>query len=139
MHLLLTSLEAIEHICTQKKANASSGKRASQRNKTGTKRPSTGAMKQVPKKVHFKKHCDLLKNHGGMHTMHNTKDCHRYEKNRTVKANFCTAKKVGKRPNPANQSFAQLSKTLEKLKKTLKKASIKSKICRREDSNSNSE
>jgi hypothetical protein len=45
MHLLLTSLEAIEHVCTQEKANTSSGKRASQKNKTETKGPSNEARK----------------------------------------------------------------------------------------------
>ncbi len=40
-----------------------------------------------------------------------------------VKANFCAAKKAGKKPNPAKQTFTQLSEKLEKLEKTLKKAS----------------
>jgi hypothetical protein len=45
---------------------------------------------------------------------------------------------AGKKPNPAKQLFAQLSKKLDKLEKTLKKASHKSKKCRRDDSNSDS-
>ncbi len=53
-----------------------------------------------------------------------------------MKANFCTAKKAGEKPNPAKQLFAQqLSKKLDKLKKTLKKASHKSKRGRRDNSN----
>jgi hypothetical protein len=40
-----------------------------------------------------------------------------------VKADFRAAKKAGKKPNPAKQSFAQLSKKSDKLEKTLKKAS----------------
>ncbi len=55
-----------------------------------------------------------------------------------MKANFCTAKKAGKKPNPAKQSFAQLSKKLDKLEKTLKKASHQSKKCHRDNSDSNS-
>jgi hypothetical protein len=55
-----------------------------------------------------------------------------------VKNNFYTAKKAGKKPNPAKQSFAQLSEKLEKLEKTLKKASLKSKKRHRDDSNSDS-
>jgi hypothetical protein len=55
-----------------------------------------------------------------------------------VKADFHTAKKAGKKPNPAKQSFAQLSKKLNKLEKMLKNASHKSKKCRRDDSHSNS-
>jgi hypothetical protein len=70
--------------------------------------------------------------------MHATKDCRKYEKDGMVKADFCTAKKAGKKPNPAKQLFAQLSKKLDKLEKTLKKDSHKSKKCRRDDSNSDS-
>ncbi len=53
-----------------------------------------------------------------------------------AKANFRTAKKAGKKPNPAKQSFAQLSKKSDKLEKTLKKPSHKSKKCRRDNSDS---
>jgi hypothetical protein len=59
-------------------------------------------------------------------------------KDRTVKANFCTAKEAGKKPNPAKQLFAQLSKKLEKLEKSLKKVSLKSMKHHRDHSNSNS-
>jgi hypothetical protein len=70
--------------------------------------------------------------------MHATKDCCKYEKDGTANADFRTAKKAGKKPNPAKQSFAQLSKKLNKLEKTLKKASHKSKKCCRDNSNSES-
>ncbi len=70
--------------------------------------------------------------------MHATKDCRKYEKNGTTKVDFHTAKKAGKKPNPAKQSFAQLSKKLDKLEKTLKKASHKSMKCRRDNSDSDS-
>ena len=56
-----------------------------------------------------------------------------------VKADFCAAKKAGKKPNPAKQLVAQLSKKLEKLEKTLKKPSHMSKNCRRDDSDSDRE
>jgi hypothetical protein len=55
-----------------------------------------------------------------------------------AKANFRATKKAGKKSNPAKQSFAQLSKKLDKLEKTLKKASHKSKKRCRDDSDSNS-
>ncbi len=55
-----------------------------------------------------------------------------------MKANFCATKKAGKKTNPAKQSLAQLSKILDKLEKTLKKASHKSKKHCRDDSNSDS-
>jgi hypothetical protein len=97
---------AIERVCTPKKAYAPSGKKASHKNKAGAKRPSTGATKQAHKKVCFEKSCKLCKKHGGVHTTHATKDCRKYKKDGTVKADFCTAKKAGKKPNPAKQSFA---------------------------------
>jgi hypothetical protein len=53
--------------------------------------------------------------------MHTTKDCCKCEKDGTVKANFCTAKKAGKKPKPAKQLFAQLSKKLDKQGKSLLK------------------
>ncbi len=138
MHLLQTSLKAIKCVCTQEKAHAQSGKKASQKSKTGTKRPSTGATKQVPKKVHFEKSCKLCKKQGGVHTMHTTKDCCKYEKDRAVRANFSTAKKAGKKPNPATQLLAQLSEKWDKLEKSLKKVSLQSKKCRRDNSDSDS-
>ncbi len=138
MHSLQASLETIEHICTPEKAHAPSGKKASHKNKAGAKRPSTGATKQAHKKVHFEKSCKLCKKHGGMHTTHSTKDCRKYEKYWTAKPDFHIAKKAGKKPNPEKQSFAQLSKKLDKLEETLKKAFHKSKKCRRDNSHSNS-
>ncbi len=139
MHSLQASLEAIKHVCTQEKAHAPSGEKASHKNKAGAKRPSNGATRQVPKKVYFKKSCKLCKKYGGTHTTHATKDCRKYKKDTMAKANFCTTKKAGKKPNPAKQLFAQLSKKSDKLEKTLKKASHKSKKRRRDNSNSDSE
>ena len=71
--------------------------------------------------------------------MHATKDCRKYKKDGTLKANFRAAKKAGKKPNPAKQLFTQLSEKLDRLEKTIKKASHKSKKRRRDNSNSNSE
>jgi hypothetical protein len=138
MHTLLASLEAIERVFTHEKAPATSGEKASQKNEARAKRPNTGATLRVPKKVYFKKSCELCKKHGGAHTTHATMDCCKYEKDGTLKANFRTAKKAGKKPNPAKQLFAQLSKKLDKLEKTIKKASHNSKKRRRDDSNSDS-
>ncbi len=138
MGSLQASLEAIEHACTPKNAHAQSGKKASHKNKAGAKQPITGAMKQAHKKVCFERSCELCKKHRGAHTTHATKDCCKYEKDRMVKANFCTAKKAGKKPNPVKQSLTQLSKKLDKLELTLKEASHKSKKCHRDASNSDS-
>ncbi len=55
-----------------------------------------------------------------------------------MKSDFHAAKKASKKPNPAKQSFAQLSEKLDKLEKSLKKASLKSKKSHRDDSDSDS-
>jgi hypothetical protein len=138
MHSLQASLKAIERICTHEKAHAPSGKKASHKNKAGAKRPSNGTTKQACKKVCFKKSCELCMKHGGVHTTHFIKDCRKYKKDRMAKANFRAAKKAGKKPNPAKWSLAQLSKKLDKLEMTLKKASHKSKKRCRDDSDSDS-
>jgi hypothetical protein len=46
--------------------------------------------------------------------------CCKYEKDRSEKANFCATKKSRKKPNPTKNSFAQMSKKLEKLEKAIK-------------------
>ncbi len=70
---LLTLLEVIKCICTHKKAKLESSKKASRKGKKGKKHPGTKSTARVPKKVCFKKHCNLCKKHGGMYTTHNTK------------------------------------------------------------------
>jgi hypothetical protein len=139
MRSLQASLKAIGRVCTPEKAHAPSGEKASHKNKAGAKQPSNGATKQAHKRVRFKKSCELCKKHGGAHTTHATKDCRKYEKDRTAKADFHAAKKAGKKLNPVKQLFAQLSKKLDKLEKTLKKASHKSKKHHRDNSDSDSE
>jgi hypothetical protein len=139
MRTLLASLEAIECVCTHEKAPAPSGEKASQKSEAGAKRPNTGATLRVPKKVCFEKSCELCKKYVGMHTTQASKDCRKYKKDGTLKADFRAAKKAGKKPNPAKQLFAQLSKKLDRLEKTIKKASHKSKKHRRDKSDSNSE
>jgi hypothetical protein len=138
MRTLQASLEAIERVCTHKKAHTPSSEKASHKNEAGAKQPSTGATMRIPKKVHFKKSCELCKKHGGVHTTHATKDRRNYEKDGTLKADFCAAKKTGEKPNPTKQLFAQMSKKLDRFEKTLKKASQKSKKRRRDNSNSDS-
>jgi hypothetical protein len=139
MRSLQASLEAIERVSIHEKTHVPSGEKASHKNKAGAKLPSNGATKQANKKVHFKKYCELCKKFGGVHTTHAIKDCRNYEKDGMAKADFRSAKKAGKKPNPGKHSFAQLSKKLDNLEKTLKKASHKPKKCHRDDSNSDSE
>jgi hypothetical protein len=145
MRLLLTSLEAIECVCTYKKGkldNFEKSDKSSNKGKKGKKCPATNSMVRVPKKVRFEKfekHCELCKKHGGTHTMHNTHDCHRYKKDGTEKSSFHAAKKGGKKNYPVNQNFAQLTDKIDKLEKALKKSGKKGKKHRYEDSNSDSE
>ncbi len=91
----------------------------------GKKRPGTNSMARVPKKVCFKKHCNLCKKHGEPHTMHNTRDCRRFEKDGKEKSSFRAAKKGGNKSNPVNHNFAQLTEKIEKLEKALKKSGKK--------------
>ncbi len=125
MCLLLTLLEAFERVCTDKKAKPESSKKASNKGKKGKKRPGTKSTAGVSKKVCFEKHCNLCKKHGGAYTTHNTCDCCRFEKDRKEKSNFRAAKKGGKKANPVNQNFAQLTKKIAKLEKALKKSGKK--------------
>jgi hypothetical protein len=53
MHSLLTSLEAIEHICTHKKAKSESSEKAFHKDKRGKKHPGAESTTRIPKKLHF--------------------------------------------------------------------------------------
>jgi hypothetical protein len=139
MCLLLTLLEAIKRICTYKKGKLESSKKSSKKDQKGKKCPGTNATARVPKKVHFEKHCNLCKKHGGMYTMHNTRECCRFEKDGKEKSDFRATKKGGKKGNPVNQNFAQLTKKIKKLEKALKKSGKKGQKCRYKDSDSDSE
>jgi hypothetical protein len=140
MRLLLTSLEAIERVCTHEKGKRDEKfEKPSFKSEKGKKRPGTSPTVRVPKKARFEKHCDLCKKHGGAHTTHNTGECHKYGKDGTEKSSFHAAKKGGKRSYPINQNFAQLTEKIKKLEKVLKKSGKKGKKRRYEDSNSDSE
>jgi hypothetical protein len=139
MRLLLTLLEAIECVCTYEKGKLESSEKPSHRSKKGKKCPGTEIPIRVPKKVCFEKHCDLCKKHMGAYTMHNTRECRRFEKDGKEKSDFRTAKKGDKKPYPIKHYFAQLTEKIAKLEKALKKSSKKGKKHTYEDSNSNSE
>jgi hypothetical protein len=89
------------------------------------KRPGTNSTARVPKKVHSEKHCNLCKKHGGTHALHNTHDCHRFEKDGKEKSNFHASKKCGQKVTPINQNFVQLTNKIKKLEKVLKKSGKK--------------
>jgi hypothetical protein len=125
MRLLLTSLEAIKCVCTYEKGKLESSEMSSNKGEKEKKCPGTNSTARVPKKVHFEKHCNLCKKHGGAYTTHNTRDCCRFEKDGKEKSDFCAAKKDGKKGNAMNQDFTQLTKKIEKLEKALKKTGKK--------------
>jgi hypothetical protein len=52
--------------------------------------------------------------------MHNTRDCHKYEKDGLKTADFCATYKGGKKSNHAKNPFVQMTKKLEKLKKEMR-------------------
>jgi hypothetical protein len=135
---LLTSLEVIERVCTHKKARSEFFKKATTKGEKGKKHPGTESTARVPKKVCFKKHCNLCKKHGGAYSMHHACDCRRFEKDRKEKSNFLATKKGGKKANPVNQKFAQLTKKIEKLGKALKKLSKKAQKRHYKDNDSDS-
>jgi hypothetical protein len=139
MRLLLTLLEAIKRFFTYEKGKLESSKKSSHKSKKGKKRPGTNSMVRVPKKVCFEKHCNLCKKHGGAYTMHNTRNCRRFDKDGKEKTNFQAAKKGGKKGNHVNHNFAQLTKKIEKFEKALKKSGKKGKKTHYKDSNSDSE
>ncbi len=128
MHLLLTLLEAIKHVCTYEKGKSDSygkSEKSSNKGEKGKKCPGINFLARVPKKFRIEKHCNLCKNYGGAHTMHNTRDCCRFEKNGKEKSNFRATKKGGYKSNPVNQNFVQLTDKIEKLEKALKKSGKK--------------
>ncbi len=140
MRTLLTSLEAIERVCTPEKGKPDEkSKKSSFNGKKGKKWPGTDPLVRVPKKVRFEKNCNLCKKHGGKHTTHTTRECCKYEKDGTEKSSFHAAKKGGKKNYPVNQNFAQLIEKIKKLEKALKKFGTKGKKRRYEDSDSDSE
>jgi hypothetical protein len=139
---LLTLLEAMEHVCTYEKGKLDTFEKFDKSSNKGEKEkkcPGTNSTVWVPKKVRFEKHCDLCKKHGGAHTMHNTRDCRRFEKDGKEKSSFRAAKKDGYKSNPINQNFAQLTDKIKKLEKALKKSGKKGQKCHYKDSDYNSE
>jgi hypothetical protein len=139
MRSLLVSLEAIKCICTYEKGKLDSfekSDKSSNKGKKGKKCPGTDSTARVPKKVHFEKHCDLCRKHGGAHTMHNTCDFCRFEKDGKEKSSLHAAKKGGYKSNPINQNFAQLTDKIKKLEKALKKSGKKGQKRHWEDSDS---
>jgi hypothetical protein len=128
MRSLLTLLEAIKRICTYEKGELESCKKLEKsfnKGKNRKKHPGTYSTARVPKRVCFEKHCNLC-------------DCCRFEKNGKEKSDFHAAKKGGRKGDPLNHNYAQLTKKIEKLEKALKKSGMKGRKHQYEDSDSDS-
>ncbi len=97
---LLTSLEAIERVCTYEKGKSESSEKSSHKGEKNKKSPSTDSTARVPKKVHFEKNCDLCKKRGGAYTTHNNRDCCRFKMDGKEKSNFRATKKGRKKVIP---------------------------------------
>ncbi len=130
--LLLPDLESIERVMNEKcmesaKARGRDGAASASAKSNPKKRASTGSTEQVPKKVKTAKFCNHCKNNGGPYTPHNTKECHKYDKD--GKAVAAAGKKpYEKKPYKKDggrndKQMAYLSEAIESLvKKGLKKA-----------------
>ncbi len=130
LRLLLTSLEAIERVCTYEKGKSDTfekSDKSSNKGEKGKKTPWYWFYGQGSQESPLEKHCNLCKKQGGAHTTHNTCDCHRFEKDGKEKSSFRAAKKGRYKSNPVNQKFAQLTDKIEKLEKALKKSGKKGK------------
>jgi hypothetical protein len=159
MRSLLLSLETTERVCggeISDKSDASRKEKPSYSEKCGQVRSETSVASCDKKPSHSDKKVrgDLVlttvpessyqetlqpcNKHGGASTMHDSHDCHRFEKDGTGKSDFRAAKKSGKKSNPIKQSFAQLSKKTDQLEKVTEKKDTKKRkrCCSNSDSDS---
>ena len=90
---------------------------------------------QIPKKRHVDvKHCVLCKKHGGVHNIHNTTECCRYEKDSTPKKSFAGKNAQRNLRNGSAQreqnNYAQFSTKIAKLEKSNKRLKHANKKCK---------
>jgi hypothetical protein len=130
---LLNNLEAIERVMDENhsaslKAKAKEASAASAATKGSSKKhpasESSGGLR-VPKKARPNKFCQHCKAKGRPHLTHNTKECHRYDRNWNPVSSFQGKPVNAKKPvkKGGDQQMAYLTATIESLvKKGLKKA-----------------
>ncbi len=107
--------------------------------KSGKRKGMSSSADRIPKKVKSSsdQFCQLCKEHGGPHSMHNTKDCCKYEKDGSKKKfGQSDTKSAGKSGNLFSQLMDKNSKLEKLVKKSTKKASRK---CRRHNDSDNSD
>jgi hypothetical protein len=137
--LFLMSLEAIEHACAREKSNTKLNKKASNKVKNGNNSPGTESIAIVLKKTCTKSIATSAISMGACIPCTTQRIVVGTRKSERKRQNFYAAKKGRIKPDPAKQSFAQLSKKLDKLEKAIKKQSTKGKKCCRSDSDSDLE
>jgi hypothetical protein len=109
------------------------------------KRKMASIEARVPKKAKkgwTEKHCSLCKKHGGAHTTHNTKECRRYNSDRTSKKAAASKPKSDKPAHDkTGMNYAQIihQECKKAVRSALKKSSRGNKRRRHQDSDSDSD
>jgi hypothetical protein len=103
-----------------------STKKATGKHEKGKRKGTSSMDYRIPKKARVEKSCALCQKHGGAHTIHNTGECHKYEKDGTLKKSFngkaaAGAKRDGNGKKDHANFFAQFMERFSKLKKAVKK------------------
>eukprot|EP00804_Cyclotella_cryptica_P011490 CCRYP_017058-RA/>CCRYP_017058-RA protein AED:0.39 eAED:1.00 QI:0/-1/0/1/-1/1/1/0/314 len=143
---LLLILEQIEVAHPVDERQSSSKPAKAQGAEQPSKKFALGArIPKKPKQAHTEytrvdKNCELCKSMGA-HTIHNTVECCRYNKDGTpTRGTFGQAARKSREDSHPKKSYAQVLAHMEKLEKSLKKANKKGKkCCRREESDSDSD
>ncbi len=141
---LLGIPENVEKVVANSNAKDKAAKESAEKATRKGKHKGTNSNKiWVPKKAKVKKNCTLCQKHGGAHTTHNTGECHKYEKDGTLKKGFSGKAAIGQKCHGSGKkeksnSFAEIIKRFSKLEKIAKKAqkSSQKKKCHQKDSNS---
>ena len=118
MQKLLMVLETIEKMMenqtAKEKAHPAKQENKTDFKKSGKRKGMSSSTNHIPKKTKPSSDCfcQLCKEHGGPHMAHNTRDCHKYERDGSKKIfGHADTKSTGKTGN----SFAQLTDKLSKL------------------------
>ncbi len=89
---LLSILQNIEKVVansnSKEKAKKENTEKATGKREKGMCKGSSSMDYHILKKVRVEKSCALCQKHGGAHTTHNTGECHKYEKDGTLKTSF---------------------------------------------------
>jgi hypothetical protein len=144
---LLVVLENVEKLVANSDAKERVKKegteKATGKRKKGKHKGTSSKDYRIPKKVRSEKSCALCQKHGGVHMTHNTGECHKYEKDGTLKKSFNGKAAVGGKYNVKGKkdhanSFAQIMERFSKLEKVVKKTQKSSRKKKRRQEHSDS-